>query len=486
MKKLYYTLLLFLFGFTISNLHAQCLPDGITFSSQAQIDAFPADYPGCSIIEGEVIIQEAIGGDIFSLDSLYPITSIEANFSIGLYQQGAPPDGNSALLNLSGLHNLSSVSGELSFIYNDGLESLHGLENLVSVGDDLYFWNNGSLTDMSGLDNLQSITGNFSLFGNNSLVNLNGLEKLENLYGNFNVENNHALTNFSGLESLHTIHGSLRINQNSSLVDLSGFVQLVSIEGTWLTIESNESLTSLTGLENLTSFPGYLHITNNNALSNLNGLHNLTAIGGDLEIYFNNNLIDLSGLDNLYEVMLNLRILENSNLTSLEGLENLNSVGNVLEISLNNTLTTLDGLQNLNLTDLFFLQIRYNPNLTFCHINPICDYLENDGSNLITGNAPGCNSQQEVEDACLTVSVDDQIIGEAIQLYPNPTTGFLFVDLPDQSTWTVQIRDATGRLVQALGQFQSNEIDLSNVPVGLYFLEFRNSKQRVVKKVIIE
>ena len=38
-----------------------CLPDGITFSTQQQIDNFQIDYPGCSEIEGSVIIN---GNDI--------------------------------------------------------------------------------------------------------------------------------------------------------------------------------------------------------------------------------------------------------------------------------------------------------------------------------------------------------------------------------------------------------------------------------------
>ncbi|MBK8489668.1 MAG: hypothetical protein IPL49_01885 [Saprospirales bacterium] len=35
----------------LNGLHAQgCLPDGITFSSQAQIDSFPANYPEYTMI----------------------------------------------------------------------------------------------------------------------------------------------------------------------------------------------------------------------------------------------------------------------------------------------------------------------------------------------------------------------------------------------------------------------------------------------------
>ena len=33
-----------------------CLPEGITFTTQAQIDSFAVNYPGCTEIDGDVII----------------------------------------------------------------------------------------------------------------------------------------------------------------------------------------------------------------------------------------------------------------------------------------------------------------------------------------------------------------------------------------------------------------------------------------------
>src|SRR5210317_503102 len=77
-----------------------CLPEGITFTSQAQIDSFPINYPGCTEIEGDLKIDEHIHGNITNLDSLYSITSIAGNMSVG---------GNKALMSLSGLESLTSV-----------------------------------------------------------------------------------------------------------------------------------------------------------------------------------------------------------------------------------------------------------------------------------------------------------------------------------------------------------------------------------------
>lgn len=58
----------------VTNMYAQsCLPDGITFTTQAQIDSFQINYPGCTEIEGSVDIYS---DDIQNLQGLSVVTSI--------------------------------------------------------------------------------------------------------------------------------------------------------------------------------------------------------------------------------------------------------------------------------------------------------------------------------------------------------------------------------------------------------------------------
>jgi len=68
-----------------------CLPDGITFTTQSQIDSSQINYPGCTEIEGDVKI---LGDNIVNLDSLYVLTSIGRSLEIG-------EDGGLAVLNPS-------------------------------------------------------------------------------------------------------------------------------------------------------------------------------------------------------------------------------------------------------------------------------------------------------------------------------------------------------------------------------------------------
>ena len=99
MKKFYFLLVALL---AINIAMAQgCLPEGITFTIQEQIDNFQTDYPGCTEIEGNLSIT---GNDISNLNGLSVITSIGGNFQIGeLYI------GNPLLTTLSGLNNLNRV-----------------------------------------------------------------------------------------------------------------------------------------------------------------------------------------------------------------------------------------------------------------------------------------------------------------------------------------------------------------------------------------
>ena len=50
-----------------------CLPEGIIFTTQEQIDSFQINYPGCLEIEGNVLIE---GNDISNLDALYILSGI--------------------------------------------------------------------------------------------------------------------------------------------------------------------------------------------------------------------------------------------------------------------------------------------------------------------------------------------------------------------------------------------------------------------------
>jgi hypothetical protein len=96
--------------FTVQPAAAQwgcsCLPEGIDFYTQEQIDSFQVNYPGCKVIKGDVMICDGC-------------------------------DGSIDIKNLNGLNILTSIEGDLEFPCNDSLTTLTGLEGLTMIGGSL-------------------------------------------------------------------------------------------------------------------------------------------------------------------------------------------------------------------------------------------------------------------------------------------------------------------------------------------------------------
>jgi len=74
MKKLIFIILTIHCSLFILHSFSQpCLPQGITFNTQEQIDNFQINYPNCTEIEGDMIIE---GDDITNLDGLNVLTAV--------------------------------------------------------------------------------------------------------------------------------------------------------------------------------------------------------------------------------------------------------------------------------------------------------------------------------------------------------------------------------------------------------------------------
>ena len=564
-----------LFSINTTILSQSCLPEGISFIHQSQIDDFQTNYPGCTEIEGYVIIADfyqtitnlnglsvitSIGGDfkitssafLTNLSGLDELMFVGGDLMIGDWSQYGPY--NESLTSLAGLDNLSTIGGDLSVRKNHLLVSLAGLENLNSIPGSLIIEKNSSLNSLSGLENVNSIAGELTITNNYSLNSLNGINNInttsiENLqiynntsltnceaqnicdflvspsgtvdiynnsagcdnpsevangcgitlsclpYGNYyflsqdNIENfqmNYPdcsnlegnvtikgidITDLNGLSQINSIRGSLMIGEtydpwigNPILTSLAGLEDLVSIGGN-LWISSNDSLTSLAGLDNLDSIGGGLFIgllwggssnRNMEALSSILALGNLNYIGGDLYIQ-GTSCSSFFGLDSLIYVGANLEIYGNDYLISLSAFTNLLSIGGKVNISCNDVLPSLSGLDNIDPTSITGIWILNNNSLSTCAVMSVCDYLAMPGIDTwIQNNATGCNSQEEVEQACL-ISVVNPVGNSYFSLFPNPITASATLEycLNKPSIVQLSIYDYHGNLVEVNEKAQS-------------------------------
>jgi hypothetical protein len=381
------------------NLAAQtCLPAGIEFSNQSQIDLFPINHPTCTEIQGTVGIT---GNSITNLAGLAQITKIHGNLNVF----------NTTLLSdFEGLNNLSLIGGNFSFTYNNLLD-FNGLDNLTTINGN-FVVNGDQLTTLSnfaGLESLNTIGGATQIVFIPLLTNFNGLNNLNTIgmglgTGGLSVSLCPSLSNFMGLDNLTQVK-RLSIVSNTSLQDFAGLNNLQLIDGDF-TVSNNNGIVSLNGLSSLNTISGHLNIEGNNSLTSLAGMPNVSYVPYFLEINNNDMLQNLNGLENIMTLGNSLNIRRNDLLSDLSGLSNLASVNGPIYVENNPTLPSLSGLDNVaaSFTNLI---VQNNLSLSDCAVQSVCDYLSTPSNPAtIQLNASGCANRVEVETNCLLLPVE--------------------------------------------------------------------------------
>jgi len=249
-------------------------------------------------------------------------------------------------------------------------------------------------------------------------------------------------------------------------------------------IWNNNTLINLSGLDNLDYIGGNISFLSNYSLENLNGLENLDSIGGYLWIE-NNGLTNLSGLNNLRSIIDFLSISDNPYLTDISALINMASV-RIIGIYHNDNLTTLFGLDSIDAGSIDTLAIFDNSSLATCEVRSVCDYLSEPGGTIeIYSNATGCNTQQEVEEACW-VGISNLNFESEFSICPNPATDKLII--ANNNGLKIEIVSIYNQLGQKV--FYRNEpieeIDISILGQGIYIIELTTSELKIRQKLIIE
>lgn len=202
---------------------AQCPMTSIILDSQAAIDNFATDYPGCTAIPTGINlrIDEAIPSTITNLDGLNQITSLGGNLVIY---------GNFALTNVNGLSQLTSIGGYIDISDNNVLTNVDGLGQITSVENSIFISYNDALTELNGLNQITSIEKNLYIRSNSSLSNLDGLSQLSSVGENFWIVDNYGLTNVDGLNQLTSVGGVFQIAYNPQLNQCCALCPLFSAD----------------------------------------------------------------------------------------------------------------------------------------------------------------------------------------------------------------------------------------------------------------
>jgi hypothetical protein len=185
--------------------------------------------------------------------------------------------------------------------------------------------------------------------------------------------------------------------------------------------------------------------------------------------------------------------ISGADITNLRGLTTLTSLGGALIITDNPSLESLSGLDNIEDSSILMITISRNPLLSNCAAKSICDYLAlSDASVLLFGNAAGCNSISQIQDACKATVLENNEVSD-FKTYPNPSLGlscFSF-KLTRPVYAKIEIINCFGCVVKIIANQQLScgehviQWDTSGIPAGVYFYRLSTTMNNLSGKVVI-
>ena len=470
MKNIY-TLLIVLFTFTFSNAQIVDIPD-VNFKNALLFEDV-ADLNGNGSIDGDVDtnndgqIQESEAASVyrlyindFDISSLVGIESFTQMFILECHTNNITELDFSQNLELRELNCRYNSLTSLNVTQNSELDFLFCDYNELTELDVSY---NGSLVELScATNNLTTLTI--------------GQTALQWLHCSYNM-----LTGIdvSYAYSLQTIDCRYNLIEN---FDLSNNTEL-----THLNCENN-ILTTLDLSQNIEL--GVLRCGNNFQLNTLDvslnpNLSTFSCRGNQISNLDLSNNPDLSKLFATDNNLSSLDLSQNPNLRKLTcSFNNIHS----LDLSANSNLDYLsctDGqLVNLNVQNGNNINMNYfysfnNPNLLCINVDDtnhansqICD------QDNFTG---WCKDEWvEYSEECV-LRIEDYTFTQ-ITLYPNPTQDILNIET-QQPIEFVKIYNLQGQLIK---EGSSNNIDVSKLTTGLYFVQVTVEGSRVTKQFIKE
>jgi hypothetical protein len=373
MKK-FFLLAIFTLFLHFASRAQVCGTDGILLETQAQVNAFSTNYPGCT----QVVQLEITGAGITNLDGLGVVTSI---LSLNIHDC---PD----LTTLGGL-NVTTLS-DLRLMNNPLLTNFSGLESVAAIG--LTVINCPAITSLSGLGNVTNLGGIY--LEGTGITNFTELTSLSEAGGISFVSPNPNLKNFEGFEAVTALAGGVIIGEGMVMTDFTGLdnVETMFYMDLWGKFDSFE------GLGSLQSTIGWIDLYPTADIPNFKGLNSLVyaeRIGSNSP-----NLTSLEGLETLDSTMFGVSI-QNSKIQNLKGLSGMTSLS--LGLSSNALLNDLTDIQNVPLKG---LTIEGSPLLSNCAVKSVCEFLSNQANTATFGsNATGCNTRAEIVNSiqCQTV-----------------------------------------------------------------------------------
>jgi hypothetical protein len=355
---------IFILGLIVSfsgSINAQCPPGPITLLTQADVDNFTANYPGCTELNNQLVIGPS--SDIVDLNGLSGITKIKGGLDISQ---------NTELVDASGLSNVLSIGMSGGFIFIDNNDKLPGIDLTGASAPNLTqltIFNNPLLGSLGLPLDISTLSQGFQVALNPNLTSISEFDALTSVVGFLELSDIPKAV-LPAFPNLMDVGFGIRITNNPNITSLPPFVSLATIGGGLMNISNNPNLGTID--LSYVSAPSLGQVTiYNNALLNSLGLPlDINTLSQGLQIALNPNLTSITEFDALASMV---SFLELSDIPKavLPAFPNLTTVGNGIRITNNSNITSLPPFASLSVIGGGILNISNNPNLGAIDLSPV-------------------------------------------------------------------------------------------------------------------
>jgi hypothetical protein len=275
-----------------------------------------------------------------------------------------------------------------------------------------------------------------------------------------------------------------------TLTNINGCDSVVTLD---LTINySNTGTGVITACDSYTWIDGNTYTSSNNTathyLTNVNGCDSVVTL--DLTINYSNSGTDvITACDSYTWIDGNTYTLSNN--TATHTLTNLNGCDSVLTLDLTINTVNISVAEN----DITLTANESGASYQWIDCNDNNNPISGETSQSFTATENGSYAVIVDNGLCVDTSTCYTITGVgindirngSINIYPNPTSGIIEIDLADNKINKISIADISGRkIIEKLPTNRNETLDLSRFESGLYIIMFETDKEIYISKILKE